>query len=542
MKSAKKRFSNPDHVAFVSYGALALLILGPMLLPGYILTLDMVFMPKLNAALSLDNLLPYRAAMNALNLVLPGQIIQKLILLAIFALAGLGMHRLVPGKNEWAKYAAGMLYVINPFTYSRLMAGQYLVLAGYAMMPWFVGALLKFIREPGKGSALRLGLWTAGIGFVSLHYLGFAVLVALVAGAIALVRVRRDGAHMKRLLVWSAAIVAGLLLVNSFWLVPALTGHSSQSQLIGNFDKRHALSFRTASDPQIGQLGNTIGLYGMWTDREGLYRLSKGPVWRGLMIVIWAIAVVGVVKYRRRYRLEIVLLGTVMVVALVLAQGIMGSPFAGLNGWLFDHVPFYRGYREPGKFIGLVALGLAYFFGLGVAWILERTRGKKWGEYLPPLLMALPLLYTPTMLWGAGGQLRAVDYPADWYSLNRTLNAETGEGKVLFLPWHQYMYFQFAGRLIANPASRFFDRPVIQGDNAEIGLIERQSSNPTSSFIEDDILAPDRTDVAARLRSRGIKYVVLAKEADYKKYAWLDSQPGIRLVSDSATLRVYALK
>jgi hypothetical protein len=104
------------------------------------------------------------------------------------------------------------------------------------------------------------------------------------------------------------------------------------------------------------------------------------------------------------------------------------------------------------------------------------------------------------------------------------------------------MRFGFADRLIANPASRFFDRTTIQGDNAEIGLIERQTSNATSEKIEKEILAEDRQEVSKKLKALGIKYVVLAKEADYKDYGWLDSQPGLGLVSDTATLKVYEVK
>jgi hypothetical protein len=517
---------------------IGVVILGAAFLPGYILTLDMIFTPKAKFSTALDNLLPYHLLSNAFGHAIPGWLLQKLLLLAIFTLAGLGMHRLVPGKSEWARHAAGLLYVINPFTYSRLMSGQYLVLAGYALMPWFVAALLKFVRAPGRGSALRLTAWAAAIGFVSIHFLGFALLMSSVAFVLGIVRARRGGHPLKPILGWSAAALACLLIINSFWLIPSLTGHSTQSELIGGFDIRHVLTFRTNPDPAVGQVPNTLGLHGMWTDREGLYRLAKPIYWLPLLGLIWAVALIGAIQYCRRYRLEIALLAITAAIALVLAQGVMGSPFAALNQWLYEQVPFFAGYREPGKFIGLIALALAYAFGLGAGWILERTRDRPWRDYLPPLLIVLPLLYTPTMLWGAAGQLRSVDYPADWYALNRTLDAQKGEGKVLFLPWHQYMYFDFAGRLIANPASRFFDRPVIQGDNAEIGLIERQTANPTSTYIEQEILA-DPTGAAAKLRHLGIKYVVLAKTADYKEYGWLDSQPNLRLTSDTATLKVY---
>jgi hypothetical protein len=431
-----------------------------------------------------------------------------------------------------------VLYVINPFTYSRLMAGQYLVLAGYALMPWFVAALLRFVRRPERGTALRLGMWVVAIGFVSLHFLGFAVLVGLIALAIAAFGSRDK---LKKILGWGSVAAVGVVVINSFWLVPALMGKGSQAALISGFDTRHLLSFRTASDVTFGQLFNTLGLYGFWGDREGLYRLPKSVdgLWWLVLVIILVVAGVGAWKHWRRYRLELVLMLGILAAGWVLAQGIMDSPFAGFDAFLYAHVPFFRGYREPGKFVGLMALPLAYGFGLGAAWLIEHTRRWPVAYFVPGLLIAIPIFYTPTMLWGAAGQLRAVDYPADWYTLGRTLDAGPKGDKVLFLPWHQYMYFDFAGRLIANPASRFFDRPTIQGDNAEIGLIERQSSNPTSEFIESQILAPGRQDMAAKLRSLGIKHVVLAKAADYTDYGWLESQPGIKLDSDSATLRVF---
>jgi hypothetical protein len=180
--------------------------------------------------LGLDSLLPFHYLANAVNAVLPGWLIQKLILLAIFTLAGLGMHRLVPAESLWAKYAAGVLYVINPFTYSRFMTGQYLVLAGYALMPWFVGHCYDFLDTPTWRTALRLTLWTAAIGFLSIHFLGFAVgsrphrILASLLSAIA----EHRQAQLGRLALWGVArrwrIRHHQYL---FWLVPTLTGHSA---------------------------------------------------------------------------------------------------------------------------------------------------------------------------------------------------------------------------------------------------------------------------------------------------------------------------
>ena len=528
-----------DWLTWSSYAGLAVATLGLTLLPGYVLTLDMVFTPKLHPILSLTSALPLNLLIAAANFTLPGYAVQKLMLLAILAGAGLGMHRLVPAQNQWAKYAAGILYVINPFTYARLMAGQYLVLAGYALMPWFLAALLRFVRRPEFATAWPLTLWALAIGFVSLHYLGFAVLAGIIALGLCGWRERRRPDQLKRLAIWSGGVALAILLINAFWLVPLLLHRTPQAGLVGSFGDAYFLSFRTASDHIFGQMLNTMALYGFWGDDQGQYILPKSVFnfWWVIALIILVLGGLGAIKKWRHHRFAITLMLGLLAVGFVLAQGIMGSPFAPFNHWLMEHALAYRGYREPGKFIGLIALAVAYCFGLGADWLLARTKAA----WLPGLIVALPLIYTPTMLWGAGGQLQAVNYPSDWYALNRRLDAEHSSGKVLFLPWREYIRFGFAGRVIANPAPRFFDRPTVAGDNPQIGLIERQSTNPQSSFIEQQILPPSRINIASKLKSHGFEYVVLAKEADFQNYAWLNSQPGLSLVSDTPTLRVYKI-
>jgi hypothetical protein len=508
----------------VIYLALAALVLGPALLPGYIFALDMVFVPHPPWPAGFSSIAVFAATLHVLNFLVPSWLEQKLILLAIFAGAGLGLHRLVPVRDEWARYAAGFLYAVNPFTYSRLMSGQFLVLAGYALMPWFVAALLRFVRGPGWRTAWPVGAWTLAIALVSLHYLGFAALAAGFALAMALWRDRRRPQRLARLAGWGAGLAAGVAAVGA-----ASAGEAAKA---ASFGDRYFLAFRTASDPVFGQILNTLAQYGFWGDREGIYVLPKAaaPWWWAVALAILAVATLGAATAWRAHRREVALMLALLLAGLVLAQGIIGSPLSGLNRFLLAHVPLYGGYRDPGKFVGLIALALAYLYGLGADWASAHRRAPQW---LGGLLVALPLVYTPTMLFGAGGQLRAADYPRDWYALNQRLNAEHSTGKVLFLPWHLYMKFEFAGRIIANPAPHFFDRPTIAGDNAEIGLIERGSGSPVSG---------DRATLPARLRTQGVEYVVLAKDADYKDYSWLDSQPDLRRVSDTQNLRVYKIQ
>ena len=82
-------------------GLLGLLALGPALRPGYLLSYDMVFVPDqpLTAmTLGTDGSVP-RAVPNDLVVVLashllPGDVVQKILLLAVFVLGGWGVDLL----------------------------------------------------------------------------------------------------------------------------------------------------------------------------------------------------------------------------------------------------------------------------------------------------------------------------------------------------------------------------------------------------------------------------------------------------------------
>ncbi len=77
------------------YAILALVVLGPLLKPGYVLTLDMVFGPHFKVPQLSDNGYVFDQALRLLNVVLPGDVIEKLLLFGIFVMAGVGAHKLL---------------------------------------------------------------------------------------------------------------------------------------------------------------------------------------------------------------------------------------------------------------------------------------------------------------------------------------------------------------------------------------------------------------------------------------------------------------
>ena len=157
---------------------LGLLALGPGLRRGFLLSYDMVFVPREPFAAAMPGLAPPRAVPSdlviaAASRVLPADIVQKLVLLAIFVLGCAGVAALLDREPLLARLAGGVFYVWNPYVAERLIIGQWALLLGYA--------------GPALGAA---GGAEPGRGAVALDRA-----IVPVAGARGDRRVRRDGDH-----------------------------------------------------------------------------------------------------------------------------------------------------------------------------------------------------------------------------------------------------------------------------------------------------------------------------------------------------------
>ena len=530
---------------YALYGLVALGIMLPLLRPGYILTLDMVFTSKLAMPTTVTSSYLLHASLHLLNLVIPSEVLEKLLLLAILFFSGLGMHRLLSAlqpkdtsalAGEWGRYAGGLLYMINPFTYSRFMAGQYSVLLGYACLPFFVAAMLRFLKEPSLKKSIVLMAWAVCISIVSIHTLGLAALVTVVAFGQAGWRYRTDRQQLQRLARYSLAAGLIFLTVSSYWLLPLVQGTGTTATSITTFRASDQTAFATVGSGAAGKLLHVMRLQGFWGEQQGLYLLPQDELrmWGLVVLVVWGWVIAGIVAARRSSRETATLFVISIVVAALLAAGIGGA-------WLAAHIPFFAGYREPQKFAAVVALGFAVFVGFATSRLagVAHTRFRQAG--MAVVLVLILVGFTPVMFRGFDGQLVPRQYPADWFAVNRQLNADADNYHVLFLPWHLYMRYQFAGRVIANPGDSFFDKPLLVSDNPEFGSVEPAVPNAQKQRLTTSILPRASTSNALghQLVPLDVKYVLLAKDFDYQTYGYLDHQTDLQLISETSTLKLY---
>ncbi|MDH2427901.1 hypothetical protein [Sphaerisporangium sp. TRM90804] len=233
---------------------LGVLALGPALAPGFVLAYDMVFVPE--PALSatsfgltgtLPRAVPSDALVTALTAVLPGDLVQKLVLLGIFALACSGAAALLEREAAPVRLAAAVFYTWNPFVAERLLIGQWALLLGYAGLPWAVRAALAARERRLRRAWVAAFLPAAAGGFMAMILTALTVLsVAALSAQPGRVRALRRTAV--------ACVVLSLP-----WLVPSLLRGPGVPG-----DGAGVAAFAARADSPLGPYSSLMSLSGIW--------------------------------------------------------------------------------------------------------------------------------------------------------------------------------------------------------------------------------------------------------------------------------------
>ncbi|HZU19950.1 MAG TPA: polyprenol monophosphomannose synthase [Gaiellaceae bacterium] len=510
--------------ARIVYATLALAVAGPLLAPGLILALDLSVVPHPHLPtvywglptgthggpanrLPIDLLFVLAGHVGAVGL-----LEKLLLLLSIVFLSGLGMHRLAPSERAAGRYFAGLLYAVNPFVYDRLYTGEWYVLLGYALLPWAFAAFLPVARGEWR-AAWRFALLAIVLGVASPHML---VLLGVLAVLETALRARHGGVATLR-----ATALAGVLTVvgSSYWLL-ARTGvtdlwrHVSSSQL--------AL-YQTVSDHRWGILANVLGLYGYWNDAFPIK--AYFAYWPVLALAFVALAAFGAGLLRRTPTTWAI--AGAAVFGTVLALGTRGPVSGSLFRALLDHVAAARSFREPQKGVALLVFAYAY---LGSAAVDSLTRSISFSRRAAAVAfstatLALPLLYGYRELGGLWGGMHTSSYPAAWRDARAVLDREAASSNTLFLPWHGYFALSFAhGREVANPASSFFDTPMIASRSLGSGEAADNSDPREAALTALLARGPHLSTLGACLAAFGISHVLVAHEDDASRFAFLRRQ------------------
>jgi hypothetical protein len=435
------------------------LILGPLLSAGYVLSYDMVFAPRMT--LSADSLglgssvpraVPSDLIVALASHILPGDLVQKLILVALLAGAGLGAARLaVPAALP--RSVAALAYLWTPYVGERLLLGQWAVLVGYAALPWLVAAAHR-VRIASQ--AERVSAWRRFVLVLGVMSLGGAPawLLALLSAPLIVGWNARATGRQAALRVGGCLLVLGIFALP--WSVPALLRPGGVRA-----DPVGAEVFAPRSDTPLGVAVSVLTGGGVWNAE------TVPPGRDNLLLALAAVAmlvlaVTGVVRGRRGPMAPLAVAGIAGLAVTLLSSWDVG---ARALGRLAAGAVLRDSQRLLAPWLLLLALGLSA--------VVAGLAGRARREALPAvvLLGLLPVAVLPTLAWGVSGQLAAVAYPADFGQVRHLIAADNRHGAVLVLPFEAYRRFAWNHeRPAMDPVSHWVDRTVIISSDLSVAV------------------------------------------------------------------------
>jgi hypothetical protein len=549
---------------------LGLLALGPGLGRGFLLSYDMVFVPRMPFSAALLGLtggppraVPSDAVVAVASLALPADIVQKIILLLIFVLACSGAAALLDsawaprstdgsvagGSPLLARLAAGVCYAWNPYVAERLQLGQWALLLGYAALPWVVRVLCAGPERVRLGRLVCVMIPAAIGGVAAMSVTALAAVPAALAS---------PGGRARRLLT----VLAALALLSLPWLIPALA-------VPVHTDPRGIDAFAPRADTPFGRVGSLLLLSGIWNPQ------AVPPGFRGAASAFWLLLVVasacGYVLWVRPRRLRSATgsrrgavaaprartgLASAALPGLVIAAVAATSPGRAALRDLVTAWPGFAVLRDGQKFLAPLALAEAIGLGALAAGVSREVRVRAAPDHparaaVAAMIVLAPVVLLPGMAWGLAGRMRPAEYPADWLRARQVIDGDPGRGSVLLLPWAAYRSYPWnSGQAVFDPWARFTRREVISSDGLAVGNLNLAQESADS--IRLNRIVTSRGPLTSALRAAGVRYVVvdagplLARAGtpagqDARALAAQARLPGAQLVTASGDLLLFRL-
>ncbi|MFC7386894.1 hypothetical protein [Sphaerisporangium rhizosphaerae] len=385
-----------DHWFVRAAPASAALILGvvalwPALRSGFVLRYDMVFVPDPPVTWpggGFPRAVPSDLVVALLAQVVPAAVLQKLILLGIFVLAGTGAAAVValvrPSSEDGvacvsgragadpgllvARTAAAVFYVWNAYLAQRLLLGQWALLLGYAGLPW---ALLAAVR--GGWRRLVPALLPAAVGGFQAMLVTALVVVPVAAtrsgrrwqdGFEAVERARWAGRRIRETL----RVLVVVAVLSLPWAVPALLSEAVT-------DPAGVDAFAARADGPFGTLGSLLSLGGIWNADAGVPGQSAWWL-ASVRLVVAVFAVVAFVRLREApYRI-----GLLIAACAGLAVALTGAYLPGVLKTLITWWSGFGPLRDGQLYIAPLALLQA----VGFATLARRIAAPASPTYFAP--------------------------------------------------------------------------------------------------------------------------------------------------------------
>jgi hypothetical protein len=552
---------------FWPYLSVIILIVLPWFLkPGYLFFTDNVWGPNINLDWA-NSWFLLDLLIKGLSFVFPVDFLEKIFISGILVLILLGGRLLIKSVLEYyseagtvAASSRSLVFVLslfalfNPFVYDRALYGQFGTLVAYGCLFFAVAYLFQARQTLDFNNLWRAAVFSAVVLSFSVHFIFLLApfYLLFLVGLSGRRRAMKTEGRLKKFwlaLLFSVFIV---LAINANWLIALAVKTSPWVDFVQQgITNQDLVAFQTAGKDGTETFTNVLLMSGFWgKDQLRYFDLTTAPGWQRSFILLTPLIFYGIyLSFRRRPReFKIFSSGLliIFILAVFLAIGIKSPLTRGLTLFLYDHLPLYKGLREPQKWVAIIIPIYLFYLTLGAACLakIKIIANNRWASGL--ILAAIIIMQAPSLLWGFNRQVKATPYPNDWYEvnsllLNRSVQSYGCSDRVLFLPWHLYMSFNWSRKIIASPAPVFFTCPVLSGKNMEWGGIYDNSRDPDGTAVAAWLAARGKAGAPA-LMGAPVRYIILAKELDFTSYLWLGNLPYVKPLLETQTLLIYEIE
>lgn len=481
---------------------LALLVVAPLLGPGYLLLRDAVSTPRSylsDTALGLTaapRATPQDFAVALASQVVDGGILVKALLVLGLWLAGWGAARLVatalPEAGSAGQFVATTLAIWNPYVAERLLQGHWSLLVGYGCLPWVATTMLQLRSGPGGWARVcELAFWIALAGLTPTGL--------LLAAAVALACVFVPGDGRSRL--FCAALTGVVALVGALpWLCAAALGSSLSSHTEANTLGVNA--FAPRAEPGLGTLVSLASLGGIW---NGAAVPGSRTTLFAVVSAALLLAVVAVGLPAALHRPVAVPLLVLALVAVVVPAILATGPGLHVLRTVVDAVPGLGVLRDGQKWVALAMPGYALAAGGVVVTLRDRLRPTATAA----ICCAALLLALPDLAWGVWGRLEPVHYPPGWARVAAAINAEPGT--VAVLPAGSMRRFAWAGPApVLDPLQRWIRADVLTSGDLVISGVTVPGEGTQARAVEELLLTGPEPPALA---SAGVAWLVVESDS-----------------------------
>lgn len=538
-----------NRVALAVYFMLAVVLMFPLLGPGYYLALDMQWGPASFKYL-LDfygympspygAYLPLKMVFSGLSEFLSGDVVQKILLTALLFLAGFCTHTALPKELGNARYFGGFLYVLNPFMYIRFLAGHWTLLLSYALWPIAIKMFIDFLRKPDDNRLLANVALITFAASISSH----GVLMLFIPYALIFILHSVMNSPKLQLLLKRTAVLGMLVLfMNLFWIAPSLLQLNENTYSTASAEA-YLMDFGTQSE-DMPLATSILTMHGFW--RGGfLYTKDTFDLWYIPFIGILLLTLFGLFRMLKNERLMAVFLASLFIISLLFASNSLLGAMTALSSLTGGRLPFHFFFRDTQKFVGLLALSYAFLGTYGVHYLGQRLEGMK-KKALTIFLVGLVAICNFSF-FGFLEQVGNSYYPDDWKEAERIMSADTANSRILILPPHLYAKYPWVNsqqQTLGHPAAQMFLKGTLVPLNIETENIYSDWQDPQGSYLRYILdRRSQMNNTAEALVPLNVGYIVLFKySVEHLHYLNLfyqmETVPDIELVYDGPHLSLF---